>query len=147
MSATLPSGLGCCVALFVALGAVASTGATAGATATAPIGLWRGSSTCTDRIAAPACKDEVVVYDFKPGIAPGSVQWQADKVVDGHRQPMGEMTLHFDEHDACWKVQFDSPRSHIVWCLHIDGTHMTGTGTLLPDKQVVRRVDVHKESP
>jgi hypothetical protein len=25
------------------------------------VGTWKGTSTCTDRVAAPACRDEVVV--------------------------------------------------------------------------------------
>jgi hypothetical protein len=28
------------------------------------IGVWRGTSICTDRVAAPACHDETVVYEF-----------------------------------------------------------------------------------
>src|SRR6185295_16812892 len=56
----------------------------------APMGVWRGASTCTDRVAAPACHDEVVVYEFTAGAKAGTVHWKADKIVDGQRQPMGE---------------------------------------------------------
>ena len=28
------------------------------------LGTWRGTSTCVDHIAAPACQDEVIVYEF-----------------------------------------------------------------------------------
>ena len=34
------------------------------------IGTWRGTSTCTDRVAAPACNDETVVYEFSAGPKP-----------------------------------------------------------------------------
>jgi hypothetical protein len=111
----------------------------------APIGTWRGTSTCTDRVAAPACHDEVVVYEFTAGAKPGAVRWKADKVVDGQRVPMGEMDLAFDTDDACWKAEVTSPRSHSTWCLVVDGSHMTGTGRLLPGKQTVRKIDVHKD--
>jgi hypothetical protein len=111
----------------------------------APAGTWRGTSTCTDRVAAPACKDEVVVYEFTTGAKAGTVHWKADKVVDGKRQTMGEMELTWDATDACWKSEFKSPRSHSIWCLKVDGTHMTGSAWLLPGKQTVRRIDVRKE--
>jgi hypothetical protein len=110
-----------------------------------PTGTWRGTSTCSDRVAAPSCHDEVVVYEFAAGAKPGTVQWKADKVVDGQRQPMGEMDLAYDAGEGCWKAEFTSPRVHIVWCLAVDGTHMTGTGRLLPGKQTVRKIDVRKD--
>jgi hypothetical protein len=66
----------------------------------APTGVWRGTSTCTDRVAAPACHDEVVVYEFTAGAKSGTVHWKADKVVDGHREPMGELDLAYDTGDS-----------------------------------------------
>ena len=53
------------------------------------IGIWRGTSVCTDRVAAPACHDETVVYEFTAGSEPDTVHWVADKVVSGRRQRMG----------------------------------------------------------
>jgi hypothetical protein len=111
----------------------------------APIGVWRGTSTCTDRVALPACHDEVVVYEFTAGARQGTVHWKADKIIDGQRQLMGEMDLAYDTADACWKAEFRSPRVHSVWCLAVDGAHMTGTGRVLPSKQTVRRIDVRKD--
>lgn len=109
------------------------------------IGVWRGTSTCTDRVAAPGCHDEVVVYEFTAGAEPGTVRWKADKVVDGERAPMGELDLTYDTGDACWRAEFSSPRAHIVWCLAVDGAHMTGTGRLLPGRETVRKIDVQKD--
>jgi hypothetical protein len=111
----------------------------------APDGVWRGTSTCTDRVAAPACHDEVVVYEFTAGAKAGTVHWKADKVVDGQRQTMGEMDLSYDTGDACWRAEFSSARVHSVWCLTVDGMHITGTARLLPGKQTVRKVDVRKD--
>jgi hypothetical protein len=111
----------------------------------APIGTWRGTSTCTDRIAAPACRDEVVVYEFTTGAKAGTVHWKADKIVDGQRAPMGEMDITYDAGEACWKSEFQSPRVHSVWCLVVDDAHMTGTARLLPGKQTIRKVDLRKE--
>jgi hypothetical protein len=117
----------------------------AGAGRAALIGVWRGTSTCTDRVAAPACHDEVVVYEFAAGAKPEVILWRADKVVDGQRLAMGEMELTFDSGEACWRAEFTSPRSHSVWCLTVDGAHMTGTGRNLPANQIIRKIDVRKD--
>ena len=109
------------------------------------IGLWRGTSTCTDRVAAPACQDEQVVYEFKPGAKAGVVHWVADKIVNGKREPMGELDMEYDRTEACWKVEFTSPRTKVVWRLAVDGTHMTGTARLLPGNETVRKVDLRKQ--
>ena len=110
------------------------------------VGTWRGTSTCTDPVAAPACRDEVVVYDFTPGAKPGTVTWKADKLVDGKRVPMGEMDLAYDTHEKCWIAEFKSARVHSVWCLVVDGAHLTGTGRLLPGRETIRKIDVKKDS-
>jgi hypothetical protein len=117
----------------------------AAASPAALLGVWRGTSTCTDLVAAPSCHDEVVVYELTPGATPGTVHWKADKIVNGQPQPMGESELTYDPADACWKAEFQTPRVHFVWCLTVDGARMTGTGWLLPGKQTVRRVDVRKD--
>ena len=109
------------------------------------VGTWRGTSTCADLAAAPSCRDETVVYDFTPGPKAGTVVWKADKVVDGKRVPMGEMDLTYDAGQTCWSAEFRSPRVHSVWCLIVDGTHLTGTGRLLPGKETIRKIEVRKD--
>jgi hypothetical protein len=112
---------------------------------TSPLGVWRGTSKCTDLTAAPACHDEVVVYEFTTGAQPGTVHCKADKIVDGQRAPMGEMDFVYDKGEACWKSEFGSPRVQFVWCFAFDGAHMTGTGRLVPGKQTIRKVDARKD--
>jgi hypothetical protein len=109
------------------------------------IGTWRGTSTCTDRVAAPACHDETVVYEFTAGPQAGTVHWVADKVVDDQRQTMGELDLAFDATEACWKAEFSSPRTRMVWRLKVDGTQMSGTGRQLPGNETVRKVELTKQ--
>ena len=109
------------------------------------LGTWRGTSMCTDLVAAPACRDETIVYDFTPGAKSGTVTWKADKVVDGKRVPMGEMELTYDAREKCWAAEFKSARVHSRWCLVVDGTHLTGTGRLLPGKQMIRKIDARKD--
>jgi hypothetical protein len=109
------------------------------------IGTWRGTSTCTDRVAAPACHDETVVYEFRMGPKPGVLAWAADKVVDGKRLPMGELELAYDTTEACWKAEFSSPRATMVWRLKVDGTQLSGTGRQLPGNETVRKLELQKE--
>lgn len=127
---------------FMALGAPA---APADHNPSELIGTWRGTSTCSDRTAAPACRDEVVVYDFTIGAKPGTVHWKADKIVNGQRETMGEMDLAYDTADACWAAEFSSPRVRIVWCLVVEGAHLTGTGRHVPGNETVRKIDLKKE--
>jgi hypothetical protein len=107
-------------------------------------GTWRGTSTCTDRVAAPACQDETVVYEFKNGDKPGTVTMSADKIVNGERVPMGDLTFAYDATLACWRSDFESPRMKSRWCFTVEGNTMKGTATLLPGNQVVRRVTVKR---
>ena len=79
------------------------------------IGTWRGTSTCTDRVAAPACNDETVVYEFSAGPKPGLVHW---------------------------KAEYRGPRVTIVWRLTVKGGHLTGTGRQLPGNQTIRKIDL-----
>ncbi len=134
-----------CVALFV-LAESPTPGVEAGDVgAVELIGVWRGTSSCTDLIAAPACHDETVVYEFTAGSQPGTVHWLADKVVNGQRQPMGEMDLEYDKTEGCWKAFFTSPRVKSVWRLSVDGARLSGTARLLPGNQTIRKVEVRKE--
>jgi hypothetical protein len=129
--------------------AIAGAGAAAHAQSNAArpeqlIGIWRGTSLCTDRVAAPACHDETVVYEFTAGSQPGTVHWMADKVVNGQRERMGELELTFDETGPCWKAEFSSPRVRSVWCLVVEGTRLQGTARLVPGDEVVRKVDLRR---
>ena len=109
------------------------------------LGTWRGRSTCTDRVAAPACQDEEVVYEMTAGSAESPVHWKAYKIVNGQTELMGELELRYSDADRCWRADFSSPRVTSVWCLSVNGAQMTGTAWLLPGKQVIRSVRVRKE--
>ena len=109
------------------------------------VGTWRGTSTCTDRVAAPACQDENVVYEFTAGPKPGMVHWAADKIVNGQRERMGEFDVTYDTAEACWKAEFSSPRVKSVWRLTVDGARMSGTGRLLPGNETIRTLELRKE--
>src|SRR5215471_8369511 len=109
------------------------------------IGTWRGTSICTDRVVAPACTDETAAYDFTPGSKPGTVHWIADKVVNGQRVRMGESDVTYDTAEACWKTEIKGPRSTSVWCVSVDGAHLTGAARLLPGNQTFRKLDLRRQ--
>lgn len=110
------------------------------------MGTWRGTSLCTDRVAAPACNDETVVYEFSPGAKEGTVRWVADKVVNGSRLNMGEMELSFDLTEGCWKAEFSSPRSRTVWRLAVKDDQLSGTGRMLPGQQTIRKMELRRDA-
>jgi len=129
------------VVLVVLSGAIGQTATTTPGPAQL-IGTWRGTSTCTDRVAAPACNDETVVYEFSAGPKPGLVHWKADKIVNGQREPMGEFDLAYDKTEACWKAEYRGPRVTSVWRLTVNGKRLTGTGRLLPGNETIRKLDL-----
>jgi hypothetical protein len=108
-------------------------------------GTWSGSSVCVDRQAAPACKDEQVVYEIhaNPG-KPETVTAKADKVVDGKRVSMGDLEFTRDAKSGSWTSELSTPQVHALWRVRVDGATLTGTLTLLPSEAVVRKVALRK---
>src|SRR5262245_43065925 len=94
------------------------------------LGVWRGSSICTDRVALPACTDEDAIYEFVRGSKNGTVRWLAGKMVGGQRALMGESDIAFDAAEQAWKAALGA-RIKTVWRLTVDGAHMKGPARLL----------------
>jgi hypothetical protein len=109
------------------------------------LGTWRGTSTCVNREAAPACTDETVIYEVRRADAPDAAVLKADKIVDGQRVSMGELAFHYSQKDACWRSEISTPRVHAVWCLTIEGRVMTGSLRQLPGNTEVRKVQLKHE--
>jgi hypothetical protein len=133
-----------CAGVIAAMGSAAHA-QSEGSGPTQLIGTWRGTSLCTDRVAAPACHDETVVYEFTTGPKAGTVHWAADKVVNRQRQRMGEFDLAYDEAEGCWKAEFSSPRVRSVWRLVVDAAQLSGTARLLHGNQTIRKVSLRKD--
>jgi len=132
---------------LVGIALMLTTGLSAQQTPSNPqnlLGTWRGISKCSDRVAAPACNDEEVVYEFKAGDKSGVIRWMADKIVAGKRESMGELEMSYDAVEACWKAQFSSPRTTSVWRVVVNGDHLTGTDQLLPGKETIRQIDARR---
>lgn len=107
---------------------------------TAPVGSWRGTSTCVDKEHWPACHDEQAIYDArsKPG-APDTVTLRAYKLVNGERDFMGESDFALAA-DGSWVSEFPMGRSQGRMTIHIVGTHMTGVLVDVPSGRRVREV-------
>jgi hypothetical protein len=61
--------------------------------ATAPVGIWRGTSVCL--VHPSSCHDEVAVYEFTRMKSPDSVSLDARKIVHGEEQDMGVLACRF----------------------------------------------------
>lgn len=125
---------------LITLSAVAVSAATS--PPHAPLsGTWRGTSECTDLVAAPACKDEIVIYRFTPS-GRDSALLKAYKVVGGEELFMGDMTFGRDTSTAQWVAEFHGRRGVARWTFRVADTVLTGRCVQLPGGEQVRRVRV-----
>jgi hypothetical protein len=131
------------VSFLVSLSAAAS----AQDEATNLIGTWRGSSICSDRERAPACKDEEIIYTFRSPSSgePRKAILKADKVVNGEIVPMGEMEISYNADSKRWESELKSPRFHGLWSFACTGLELSGTLIDLPSKAVLRKVTARKQ--
>jgi hypothetical protein len=109
------------------------------------LGTWRGTSICVNRKVAPACKDEMIVYDVQRSEKPKTAILKAYKIVDGQRLPMGELEFVYGDKDGCWRSELSTPRVHGVWCLVVEGRSLTGSLRVMPDDVEVRKVQATHE--
>jgi len=109
------------------------------------LGTWKGTSTCVDRVRYPACKDEVVVYEFREMAgAPETVLLQGDKIVGGQRVNMGELEFVWDAGEGAWLSEFRIRNNHGLWRFVVHGTSLEGPLVDLPEKNLARKVAVKR---
>jgi hypothetical protein len=109
------------------------------------VGTWRGTSLCLDRVALPACADEQVVYDITaPPDRPDAMTVKADKIVDGRRVPMGEVTFTPDTASGRWVSEIKTPNVHAVWHLRLHDGVLSGGMFLLPSTTPVRSIQLQR---
>ncbi len=102
------------------------------------LGSWHGTSTCVDKVAFPACKDEEVIYDVRAaGESGDSVALGADKVVNGAREFMGEFVLGRGAGGA-WVGEIQAARSRLRLTVTVSGNGMSATLVELPSGRRAR---------
>lgn len=135
-----------CTPLFRALVAVVALGTAQVpfALGQSPLGTWRGTSTCVDKAAFPACNDEDVIYVAQAmGARADSITLRADKIVAGARESMGD--LHFGlVSSGTWQAEIQTGRDGSRWTLTVAGGQMTGTLVDLASGKLVRRVSLRR---
>lgn len=108
------------------------------------VGTWQGTSTCVDKVAFPACHDEVVIYEVRlTAQSPDSVTVRADKVVNGAREFMGELVFGRGP-DGEWSSEFNAPHVRDRWTLRVDGTRISGALIEVSTGRQVRAVALQR---
>jgi hypothetical protein len=128
--------------LLLLLLAITSSSTAQDANAKAILGVWRGTSICVNLEAAPACKNEEVIYEFRETTPPvaGKLNLTADKIVDGKVVPMGEFEVVWVPAEGAWSSEIQTPRVHALWSFkQSKGDELAGTLVLLPDRTLVRK--------
>jgi hypothetical protein len=126
--------------IAAALICLAAQGATAPADRI--LGTWHGASICADKQVDRACHDEEVIYVIDSAAGPrGPVRWQADKIVNGVREPMGVLRLTYDSTSQHWFVDLNM-RFRGRWTLAARGDSLVGDLSELPAHRLVRRIAV-----
>ena len=109
------------------------------------VGNWTGDSICVGN--RPACHDERVIYRIsKAPDSSGNVTITADKIVNGKPELMGVLDFKYDSEKQTLVCDFTRGNTHGLWELTVDGNTMEGTLMVLPDKTLVRRIKVKKET-
>jgi len=108
------------------------------------LGVWTGSSLCTD--VRPACHDEEALYRILPSDdRDNPVRISMAKVVDGKEVVMGILPFHVDFEHRTLSSEFRQGPNHGIWSFAWTGKELTGTLKLLPNGDVIRNVKLHKQ--
>ena len=110
------------------------------------VGDWSGESICVNKEKFPACNDEQVVYHI--AVASGktdTVTITADKIVNGKPEAMGTFDFVYDARRQTLTSEFKNDRVHIIFELAVKGDLLEGTLATLPDRTLVRRINVKKD--
>jgi hypothetical protein len=90
------------------------------AQASSPLGVWRGTSTCT--VHPSACHDEIVVYRITRVGTSDSLSMDARKFVNGQEEEMGVIGCHPPSSDG----QLTCTMPNGVWRFSIRGDSLVG---------------------
>ena len=68
----------------------------------------------------------------------------ADKIIEGMRVPMGKLEFQYDEAKGELSCEFTVRQTHGLWQYKVSGDSLEGTLVLLPDRELVRRVNAKR---
>lgn len=71
---------------------------------------------------------------------------EADKVVGGERQRMGEMDFVYRQATGRWESEFQNARYHGLWSFEVRGRTIAGELVDLPSGGRVRAVRVERDA-
>ena len=110
------------------------------------IGEWRGESTCTNLVLAPACKDETIRYVFSAvRAAPARLHLVADKLVGGKFEPMGEFDVDYSPAARVWRYDFETRQPmKLRWEFKLDGASLSGVIVVRDSGEILRRVSARR---
>jgi stress response protein SCP2 len=110
------------------------------------IGNWSGESICVNKEKFPACHDEQVVYRLVQSSGKSNmVTVTMAKIVSAKTETMGVFDFVYDAQKQTLSGEFTRNNRHGIWEFEVKGDLMDGTLTTLPDKTIVRRIDVKKD--
>jgi len=111
------------------------------------VGSWHGTSLCADKQVDRACHDEEVIYVIDSAAGPrGPVRMQADKIVNGAREPMGAFRLTYDSTGKRWFVDI-TMRTSMHWSFAVQGDSLLGEAREMPARRLFRRIAVGRCRP
>lgn len=134
------------LSLFALLASAMCSGVAVAAPSDADVilGQWQGTSTCTNREVAPACKDEKTRYTFtRVEGSEGKIHCAADKLVGGEFASMGELDFDYVPAERRWKSELKS--AHAVWSFAVDGDRLSGTLVDVPTGSQTRKVSAARK--
>ena len=108
--------------------------------ATPVVGTWEGESVC--QVPKP-CTTEHVIYEIRDA-GSGTFTIKADKVVNGQREWMGDLTCTWSDLEQKLSCPMET-RKPGDWVFTRKGETLTGTLITRADGVLVRRIVVHKK--
>ena len=123
------------------LGVLAIAGCLVGQTVDAPVvGTWEGESVC--QVPKP-CTTEHVIYEIKASDA-GKFTIRADKVVQGQREWMGDITCSWSDEEKKLTCPTEG-RKPGDWVFWLKGDRLLGTLTVREGNVISRKITVTKK--
>lgn len=102
------------------------------------VGSWHGTSKCVDRAHFPNCHDEEVIFDVVArGKSGDTVTVRADKIVQGHREFMGELD-YVRGANGVWTAEFRNERVQSRFTLRVSASRLIGQLIDIPSRRIVR---------